>query len=166
MQAVISGQAGVALLMEQENCFLVYAQDPDRDIAVSLNAYPRIFRETHNLNFLEDIDRPTAVRHLIETWSDERALSLAHYLLDADFSEETRKITARELEALSDHLEHTRRILFTVPLPDDADIEGAIRACEQAGTASCLTLFTALRHAQGCDWQRLACLVRVVRRYV
>ncbi|MCA1642909.1 MAG: hypothetical protein LC785_13390, partial [Acidobacteria bacterium] len=133
MDAIISGRAGVAFLVEGE----VFSSFDVEDPATLLPRRPAdlrlLFGEAPDIQFLEDVERVEVARHLEHAFNCASALDLALILFDPELTDDVRDDAAGELERLlSDKavVEYLENILYGKPLPAAADIEGALSRCE------------------------------------
>jgi hypothetical protein len=137
MEAVISGQAGVAFLMMPGDRFAsIRVGEPDVLIPRTIGDLPFLFGDASDLQFLEDVDHAEVARRLQIDQDKADAIHLSLILLDPELSNEVRLEAASDLEDLygsAEILEHVERVLFAHPLPPDADLGTALSL---AGTSS------------------------------
>jgi hypothetical protein len=130
MEAVISGQAGVAfLLMEEDRFASIHVGEPDVLTPRAVGDLPFLFGDASDLEFLESVDKAEVVRRLQVDQEKADALQLSLILLDRDLSNEVRLEAADDLETIyrsAEVLEHVERVLFAHPIPPDADLAGAL----------------------------------------
>ncbi|HEX3554989.1 MAG TPA: hypothetical protein VIA62_17325 [Thermoanaerobaculia bacterium] len=89
----------------------------------------------HDLQVLEAVDRDEVVRRLTVEVDSAEALQLSLILLDSELSREIRSEAAEDLDGLladEECREGLERILFARPLPQEADLSGALVHSEQA----------------------------------
>ena len=132
MNAVISGRAGVALLVEGNTLRSIHVHDPDVLVVRRLEDYHLLFGHDADPEFFQNIPLQEAQQQLCAAVDREEALDLALILFDHDLSDETRNEAARELNDLlrqPEIVEFVERILFAKPLPQSADHDGAKRIC-------------------------------------
>ncbi|HSN86228.1 MAG TPA: hypothetical protein VL025_05685, partial [Thermoanaerobaculia bacterium] len=100
MNAVISGAAGVALILDSgQSCILrVEAMDEPMPIRVEDQRY--WFGDARDFQFLQGVTIPEIRRRLAEARDHDDALHLVLGLLDPELTDETRRALASELEDL------------------------------------------------------------------
>lgn len=133
MDAIISGRAGVAFLVEGEVLSSFDVEDPTTLLPRRPADLRLIFGEAPDLQFLEGVDYAEAARHLERAFNCASALDLALILFDPQLTDDVRDDAADELERLlSDPpvVEYLENILYGRPLPAAADIAGALARCE------------------------------------
>src|ERR1700755_2743280 len=124
MDAIISGRAGVAFLVEGGvfSCFDV--EDPNTLLPRRPADLRLVFGEAPDIEFFEGVDRDEAARQLERAFNCASALDLALILFDTELTDDVRDDAAVELERLlsdpkvADYLEN---ILYGRPLPASAD---------------------------------------------
>jgi tetratricopeptide (TPR) repeat protein len=130
MEAVISGQAGVAfLLMAGDQFASIHVGEPDVLTPRAIGDLPFLLGDASDLQFLEGVDHAEVARRLQIDQDKADALQLSLILLDRDLSNEVRLEAVNDLEDLygsAEVLDHVERILFAHPLPPDADLAGAL----------------------------------------
>lgn len=135
MDALISAQAGTALLIQGSNLSSIHANSPERAVSRSAEEAHLLFGEAQDLQVLEDVDLDQVVRRLTLEADSAEALQLCLILLDAELSSEIRSEAAEELDVLlaeSECRERLERVLFAHPLPQEADVSGALTHSGQA----------------------------------
>lgn len=135
MDALISAQASIALLIEGSNLASIHAGSPEGTIPRSAEEAHLLFGDAQDLQVLEGVDRDQVVRRLTLEADSAEALQLCLILLDAELSSEIRSEAAEDLDALlaeGECREGLERILFAHPLPQEADLPGALAYSEQA----------------------------------
>ena len=129
MDAIISGRAGVAFLIEGEVFKSFDVEDPATLLPRARADLRLLFGEAPDLEFLEGVDHAAAARHLERAFNCASALDLALILLDPELTDDLRGDAAEELERLlserpvADYLEN---VLYARPLPAAADLSGAL----------------------------------------
>lgn len=151
MNAVISGQAGVALLVDGERMSSLRASRPGEVIRRSPGEVPLLFGDAKDLQFLEETDIEEVSRRLEEARYEVDALHLALILLDESLSPEARTSAAEELEEMLEK-ETTHRfvekILHAQPLPRGVDLGGVLAVCPGSANLT-RNLLEKLRSLQG-----------------
>src|SRR5262245_3967872 len=100
MNAVISGRAGVAILVEKDRFFSLDVNEPDRKVPRRPEEVRFLLGEGRDLRFFEDIAIEEVKRRLEEETSADEALHLALILLDGEHEADLREETAAVLETL------------------------------------------------------------------
>jgi hypothetical protein len=155
MQAVISGRAGVALLLDGEELSSLHVGSGEV-VRRREREVPYLLGDATDLQFVEEADVAEVERRLETAANQADALHLALILLDPELPREVRSEAALELKELllaEDVAEHVESVLSSRPLPREADVPGALRLCSaQAGaSADLLTRLQALQSEL--DWQ-------------
>ncbi|HSS48799.1 MAG TPA: hypothetical protein VLX28_07625 [Thermoanaerobaculia bacterium] len=135
MDALISAQAGTALLIQGSDLASIHASCPDRAIPRRAEEAHLLFGEAQDLQVIEGVDRDQVVRRLTLEADSAEALQLCLILLDPELSSEIRSEAVEELDALlaeGECCEGLERVLFAHPLPQEADLSGARAYSEQA----------------------------------
>jgi tetratricopeptide (TPR) repeat protein len=128
MNAVISGLAGVAFVMDGDWFASMHAGDLAVLVPRAPGDYPYLFADAGDLQFLEDVEPAEVVRWLGLAGDQADALQLTLILLDPLLSEQVRRGAAVDLEELyanPEVLAHVERVLFAQPLSPEADLPGA-----------------------------------------
>lgn len=138
MHAVISGRAGVALLLDGHQLSSLHA-GADKIVRRREREIPYLLGEATDLQFLENVETSEISRRLELAAAQADALHLALILLDPELPQDVRCDAAGELEDLL-KIEGVREgvegILFARPLPGEADLQGALSCCSgEAGAA-------------------------------
>jgi len=134
MNAVISGCAGVAILVEGQSFFSIDMLHPVR-VSRQAAEVPHLLGEGRDLIFLEDIALDEVQRRLVEASDAEDALRMVLRLFDGELSDEIRADAAEDLEGLLSSPgveEHVERVLYARPFPEGADPTGAVAAASRA----------------------------------
>jgi hypothetical protein len=130
MDAVVSGQAGVAQLVFADGRLAsVHSGEPDQIVSRVPGDYHWLFGDAVDLQFIEDIDQPTVVERLSIARDQADALHLTLILLDPDLSDAVRQAAAEDLEGLFESIlvcEYVECVLFARPLPEEADLSRAL----------------------------------------
>lgn len=132
MNAVISGQSGVAVLVDGLRLASIHAGSDAVVVDRSPGEVRFLLGEARDLEFLEDV-APEEVRELLGLATTKYdALHLALILLDPELAHDTRRTAAEELEELlADEavLHWVESVLYARPLPKSGDPVGARSAC-------------------------------------
>jgi hypothetical protein len=133
MDAVVSGHAGVALLLDGDKLSSIHFGE-DGVVPRSPSEVSLLFSGAGDLQLLRDVG-PDEVREQLDLESARiDALHLALILLDTELSDETRRTAAEELEEeLADERKRIEvwleGVLYAHPLPASADLMGAQAFC-------------------------------------
>lgn len=129
MEAVISGQAGVALLVDGDVLSSIHVHAPDEIIPRRPTEYHFLFGGANDLRFLEDVELDVVQGELETAAQADDALHLLLIALDAESPGEIRSDAMAELDdvlAGDDVRERLERLLFAHPLPESADPTGVL----------------------------------------
>ena len=149
--AVISGRAGVALLLEEDSLSSFDVNDPSKLVPRQQADLHFLFGETRDLQILEDTTHEEIAQTLDRAYNCSCALDFALISLDSELSDETRTEAADALEELladtyiSDYLE---AIFYARPLPASADMAGALKYSEATRAIKLHTFFSILNQSQ------------------
>ena len=122
MQAVISGDAGLALLIEGEQFKLCRASAPDEWLPVSRAAYPACFGGASDRQFLEDCRQVDLTGLLTRVTRAARAFRYALYVLDPTLTLDLRIRVAGTLESMAKSFGYLRNRFAQAPLPTKPDL--------------------------------------------
>lgn len=132
MNAVVSGQSGVAVLVDGTWLASIHAGSDAPPVDCSPGEVRFLLGDARDLEFLEDIAPEEARRRLEAATSNYDALHLALILLDPELSHDTHRTAAEELEELlaDDGIARwVESVLHARPLPRSGDVVGACSAC-------------------------------------
>jgi CheY-like chemotaxis protein len=132
VDAVLSGHAGVALLLDGDKLSSLHFEDDGDALPRSPGEVHLLFAGAQDLEFLENVGMEEVRGHLDLAGTRIDALHLALNLLDPELSHETRRYAAEDLEELlaDDRIDRwVESVLFAHPLPRSADPVGALSAC-------------------------------------
>jgi hypothetical protein len=133
MDAVVSGRARVAIIVEGDQLWSIHPEDPREQVPRGPAEWRHLIGDARDLEFIEDIDSDALVRRLDLACDADDALHLALILLDAEEPEEIRSEAAGELEELfgsEEIVQLLERNLYGALLPADADLAGAFLAAD------------------------------------
>jgi hypothetical protein len=144
MDAVLSGRAGVALLLEGDALSSIHVDAPEQVVPRRPADLPFLLGDARDLRFLEDVGLEDVARQLESAATRDEALHLALILLDPELSREVRQQAAEVLEELikqetGESVEelgvyhHLKNVLYSEPLPEGADPGGAVSLCKPMG---------------------------------
>ncbi len=134
MKALVSGQAGVAILIEKKRIFSLHIGE-ENTIPRTKEDIPYLLADTTDVIELDKATPETARTSLELAYQKDRALHLILILLDGDADSETRTMAAECLEeffAESEAFDFVRNRLYVAPLPQNVDFIGAVLQAEEA----------------------------------
>jgi DNA-binding NtrC family response regulator len=129
MDAIISGQTGTAILIEGESVTSTHFDNLDQIVTRRPADIPYLIRDATDIVVLTNTNKDDAIAQLTMLWKQDRCLHLALILLDAGVDRADRLACAK---CISNHLsikpvwEFVANRLYSAPLPDVADLDGAI----------------------------------------
>jgi len=150
MDALISGHAGVALLLDGSTLASLHTGSDEALIPRQPEDIGLLLAGAADLELLEDVDLQQVTNHLNLSVKKIDALHLALMLLDRDLSDRTRAQAARALEEVLGFeaaKEYLERILYARPLPANADLAGALRLSWAIRTTMFFTNLQSLQDA-------------------
>ena len=145
MDALISGTTGRALLVDAGHLKSFDMDDPSRLVPRTPADFAYLFGEMQDLRVVENTDIESVRRELKHDADSTLALDLALISLDAELPDDIRKEAIEELDELlaeSQVVERLESTLYARPLPDDADLTGALELCERADLRTSILLRT------------------------
>ena len=128
MDALISGQAGVAMLCDGQSAWSVTVDSPEVLTPCAESEVLHLFAGAKDVVSCTGVSREEAVGRMREAWRRDRALRMTLILLDSEEDEETRVMAA---ECAERHFadgpieEFVADRLYAAPLPIVADLPGA-----------------------------------------
>src|SRR5438105_578030 len=135
MNAVISGTAGRALLIDGKSLKTFDVDDPSNLVVRHQSDLPFMFGEGRDLRVIENADLDSIAKELKSEADFTLALDLTLISLDAELEEDIRKDAIQDLDELLGDAQIRDRlegIIYARPLPDDADLDGALRFCDKS----------------------------------
>ncbi|MFN2452945.1 MAG: hypothetical protein ABR577_01860 [Pyrinomonadaceae bacterium] len=151
MDAVISGQAGKALLLNGNSLTSFDVDDPATLVPGQQADLRFLFGEAGDLRILENTNLADVTRELRRARDCDDALDLTLISFDPELPAEIRREAIEELEELlADEyvIEHLEYVLYGRPLPASADITGALNHCGEAHAANAQAMLRSLRDRQ------------------
>jgi tetratricopeptide (TPR) repeat protein len=137
VRALISGQAGIAVLIDGEEYSSMEVH--------SLESVPRAARDVaylvgdaSDLVELDGVSRDDTARELDLAWRKDRSLHLALIAIDGEAARENRLSSAKCLKDLlrdSPITDFVRNRFYAAPLPATADLPGALELAGSSGSA-------------------------------
>jgi tetratricopeptide (TPR) repeat protein len=141
MNAVISGQAGRALLVDGDSLQSFDVDDPSSLVPRVPADFVYIFGEMQDLRVIENTDIESVQRELKDDSDCALALELALISLDSELPDDIRQEAIAGLDELlandrvPDRLEN---VLYARPIPEDADLTAALQLSDDA-SLSCVS---------------------------
>ena len=130
MQAIVSGQAGLAVLIDGESVYSIDADAPDVSTSRDRADLQHLFAGADDVVEFPVEDRAAVVRSLHLNRSCDRALRMTLILLDCDEASETRSLAAECVEErLADESVKDWLLarLYQAPIPAGGDLAGAVQ---------------------------------------
>lgn len=137
MNALLSGQAGIAIFVQGNTLSVVEVESPDVERVLHHTSIDYLFADATDVEELRSVSREAVIDELRLAWRRDRALQLSLLLLDGAEDEETRHLASDCLEELLGELrvcDHVANSLYAAPLPAGADLNGARTAAGQSKT--------------------------------
>ena len=134
MDAVVSGQARTALIIDNGNLLSFNLDSPENLIQRRESDIRYIFGEATDLRFIENTNRKYIFDALQTDYCKACALDLALMLLDKDI-QETKPLIAETLEKCfleTDIDDYLDSIFYSHPLPKNADTKNALNLCKKS----------------------------------
>ncbi|MCP4583478.1 MAG: tetratricopeptide repeat protein, partial [candidate division Zixibacteria bacterium] len=146
MKALISGQVGTAVLIEEEKIASFSIDDPDQIIERSEHEIHCIFHDATDFTILKDTNMDHVLSELDKLWKKDRAMHMLLILLDNSEDNDTRQLASECLEEyLSDDIEiYLTDYLYTSPLPSSADLTGALEISQNSNQVRAIGFFKTL----------------------
>src|SRR6266851_1071631 len=151
MNAVISGTAGTALLVDGESLMSFHVDDPSTLVERQQSDLPYLFGEGRDLRIIENADTESIATELKSETDLALALDLTLISLDEELEEDIRKDALQDLDELlvDDHLVvRLENILYARPLPEDGDLVGARKFCADSDPANAPSFLQRLEERQ------------------
>src|ERR1700674_1811899 len=151
MRAIISGQAGIGILIDGDTSIVIRIGSP-REIPYQPTDILWLFADANDIAEFDAASKDQVVEELTRAWRADRALQ--HFLILLDRAEEldTRQTAAALLGrafAQTRILTFVANRLYSVPLTETADIKGAeLQASGRAGGSELADFLAELEHDQ------------------
>ena len=156
MHALISGQAGLAVLWDDHGAWRISADAPDVMIPCVRDGLGRLFGGAVDVIALPNTSTSDAVSRLLSTWHNDRVLQLTLILLDREEEDETRSLAAscveRHIVAHRQAIEFVANRLRSTPLPAIADLSGAMRHAREVGARRLTGIIQLIAN---CPWKSI-----------
>ncbi len=156
MNAIISGSAGIALIVDGKKLFSIDIDRLGELVPRRADEVRFLFGDARDQWFVEKVDADAARRLLEQEWDRAEALAVTMILLDSGLSEETRLQAAYDLEETlraSGSAARLEAVLYARPLPGSADLAGALRFCAQASANAARALLDGVHARQSAIWE-------------
>jgi tetratricopeptide (TPR) repeat protein len=129
LKALISGQAGVALLYDQDRIRSVVIDAPSEFTERTEAEASWFLRNLTDLQSFEDVTQQKVVQELEAAWTRDRAMLLLLLLLDRDKDVEIRQSACNCLSELltAEIVDYLANYFYAAPLPKNSDLPGAIQ---------------------------------------
>jgi len=151
MNALISGQAGVAVLIQGDTVTSYTLDDPEVMVLQSSSAVPYLFADATDVTELKGLSQAEVLAQLETAWRKDRILQLTLILLDAGDDQETRIAAAECLDELL-NVQGLEEFLFNrmcmAPLPELADLAGARRYATDGRLSRVVSMLSRLEEDQ------------------
>jgi tetratricopeptide (TPR) repeat protein len=128
MDALISGQAGVAILIQGNEITTLGIEDGRGELRYAPAAIPYLLAGANDVVEINSTSRRDVLGRLKLSWQFDRALQLTLIALDRSEEVENRRLSIECLsELFGDHqvLESVGNRLYSAPLPEGSDLEAA-----------------------------------------
>ena|GEM_PF-3273284 len=158
MNCVLSGNSGLAFVMDGTHAFVVRADRPEVLEDVHVQQFHNLFAGSSDRIFLEGVALGQIKEELLFAQAASTALSLVLLVLDNDAPEDLRAEAAHDLQEFfseSRTVTDVENVLSAAPFPKTADAVTAERLCRQAGTDAAADLLAELVARQ--DHVRAVC---------
>src|SRR6202140_3013907 len=143
MNAVISGTAGRALLVDGKSLKSFDVDDPSKLVDRRQSDLRYLFGEGRDLRSIENSDIGSIASELKSDSDSALALDLTLISLDEELEADIREDALRDLDELlveNQLVVRLENILYARPLPDDGDLVGALKLCADARLRGALSL--------------------------
>ena len=126
MNAVVSGRAAVAMLIDGEQLYSIHYDGPENRVERAVEDWHLLLGGVNDLEYLDACNEHETRDRLEDAVDRTEALDLVLYLFDRSFSDEIRRTASLELEELLAYPEivgYLESILYARPLDEAADPE-------------------------------------------
>jgi hypothetical protein len=134
-RTLISGQAGVAVFL-QDGCVQSFHLDGPAGVERRKEEIPQLFGDCKDTVAVEGIQREAVSARLELEWGKQRCLTLCLLLLNIESDSEARQLAASDIEEfliIPEIASFVQARLFVAPIPDSADLLGAINFAHNHG---------------------------------
>src|ERR1017187_5803590 len=150
-KVLISGQAGVAVLLHGERAQTFHLDGPE-GLDRRREEISQIFGDCTDVIVVEDIGPESIPARLELEWAKQRSLSICLLLLDVESHAEARLLAVADIEEFLRDPEiasFLRARLFVAPMPDNADLIGAINRAHTQNATSLVAILEEVGVHQG-----------------
>jgi hypothetical protein len=136
VRALISGQAGIAVLIDGEEYSSIEVHSVE-SVPRTAHDIAYLVGDASDLVELEGVSKDDAVRELEVAWRKDRSLHLALIALDGEAGRENRLSSVKCLTDLlrnSSIADFVSNRLYAAPVPTTADLPGALELAESSGS--------------------------------
>ncbi len=151
MDAIVSGSANVALLIEGDHCWSLRPTSAGIERVPQPHDLGHIFGEASDLAYLENTSEAVVLRELAIAHAGVKALHLALMLCDPETSVQAARLGGVELEALlvrPEVAERAERILDAKPMPKPLEVTIAMARCHTYRLRRAIPFFEELEARQ------------------
>ena len=137
MRALISGQAGIAVMIDGEEYSSIEVHSVE-SVPRTAHDVAYLVGDASDLVELEGVSRDDTARELEVAWRKDRSLHLALIAIDGEAARENRLCSAKCLIDLlrdSPITDFVRNRLYAAPLPATADLPSALELAGSSGSA-------------------------------
>jgi tetratricopeptide (TPR) repeat protein len=129
LKALISGQAGVALLYDREGIRSVEIDTPGQFTERTEAEASWFLRNLTDLQSLDDVTQERVIEELESAWTRDRAMHLLLLLLDRNQDADIRQSACECLSELlpATNVDYLANYFYAAPLPKNSDLRGAIQ---------------------------------------
>ena len=135
MEALISGRAGIALVVDDGQLASIHADEPDKTVPRRPSEFRYLGGEARDFVVFEDVERDEIVGRLLLEQDRATALQLVLIAQDPELSDDIRREAVDELEGLLQDGEvgaYVENVLYSHPLPEGMDLAGAMNQARMA----------------------------------
>lgn len=132
MNAIVSGRSGRALIIEGETLKSIEIDDPSTFVPRKQSDLPYLFGDSADLRVVENTSAGSVVSLLTADFNFTLALDLTLISLDAELESDIRLEALEGLEELFADwktIERVEHVMYSHPVPDDGDLDGALAIC-------------------------------------
>jgi len=141
MNALVSGQAGIAILVRGDTLSVVQADSPETEREFPHSALGYLLAGAADVVSVQAVSREELVGRLGLAWRSDRAMQMVLLLLDGAEDCETRHLASGCLDQLLREPEvciHVTNRLYAAPLPETADLNSSLAAARLSETVTAL----------------------------
>ncbi|MEK6234538.1 MAG: tetratricopeptide repeat protein, partial [Planctomycetales bacterium] len=151
MRAILSGQAGRAMVGDGDSVWVVNVEAPQERAKCEWSDAPRLLAHADDVVELPDVSEKDALHELEQAWLRDRSLRLTLLLLDHEEDSETCKMA---VECIDEHfasesiLHYVANRLYSALLPSSADLGRAKQLAAESGAGRVTAFLTKLESDQ------------------